>query len=236
MNLVQERGHQYLPSAALRLNSTSTSNTQPRIIRNSVLRRKSPVIVQGSRTGTTTAHVIPNLQKARCHLAGSIASIKPLSCDVSRNNCNEKRQPDTTGKIRVLENLVEPRLPVGELLRRFRMNEQKPVQSNEYRGRAASGTSKDEVFFENPRNAERKVVNHVLEQKEKKSSVRKEMEIALQYRITENDQDIDDEVYLSYPPNVTIFFLLEIFFKNSFYFVSDFSKFGKGETAFLLKI
>uniref|UniRef100_A0A0R3RFZ8 AAA_34 domain-containing protein n=1 Tax=Elaeophora elaphi TaxID=1147741 RepID=A0A0R3RFZ8_9BILA len=193
VNVLQETGHQYLPSAALRPNNTSVSNPQSRI---SVLRRTSPVTVQGSRPSVTTTRVIPNLQRARSSLAGSIASIKPISCEVSGNNCNnEKRQLDAAGRIRLLGNSVEPRLPVGEVLRRIRMSEQKPSLVDEYRGRTtdSSGTSKDEVFLDNSRGTERQILNHVLEQKEKKKSVRNEMETAMQYRITQNDQDIDDE-------------------------------------------
>ncbi|KAL4001691.1 P-loop containing NTP hydrolase pore-1 family protein [Acanthocheilonema viteae] len=189
VNVLQETGHQYLPSAAL--------NAHPRIIRNSVLRRTSPVSVQGSRPGAITTRMIPSLQRARSHLAGSIAGIKPISCpEISGNNCgNEKRELDTAGQIRVLGNSVESRLPVGEVLRRIRINEQKPAHADEYRRRSigGSGTSKDEVSLDNSRNTERKLLSHVLEQKEKKSSVRKEMETALKYRITQNDQDIDDE-------------------------------------------
>ncbi|EFO21446.2 hypothetical protein LOAG_07043 [Loa loa] len=196
VNVLQETGHQYLPSAALRPNSISASNTQPRIIRNSVLRRTSPVTVQGSRPTAATTRVVPNLQRARSHLAGSIATMKPNASDASKNNCNnEKRQFDATSRIRVLGNSIEPRLPVGEVLRRIRVTEQKPSHADECRGRTAggSGTSKDEVFFDNSRTNERKLLNHVLEQKERKSSVRNEMETAMQYRINQNDQDIDDE-------------------------------------------
>uniref|UniRef100_A0A1I8EFT4 Uncharacterized protein n=1 Tax=Wuchereria bancrofti TaxID=6293 RepID=A0A1I8EFT4_WUCBA len=186
VNILQETGHQYLPSAALQPNITSASNAQARIIRNSILRRTSPVTVQGPRSTVTTARVIPNLQRARSHLTGSIASMKPISPSTSGNNCNNgKRQLDATGRIRMLGNLVEPRLPVGEVLRRIRVNERKLSHSDEYRG---SGTSKDEVFFDNSSTMERKL----LDQKEKKS-VRNEMETALQCRFTQNEQEIDDE-------------------------------------------
>lgn len=223
---MQETGHQYLPSGALRPNNTSASNAQPRIIRNSVLRRTSPVTVQGSRPTPITARVIPNLQRARNSLAGSIASMKPMSSEASGNNCNnEKRQLDTTGRIRVLGNSVESRLPVGEVLRRIRMTEQKPSHSNEYRGRAAggSGTSKDEVLSDNSRTTERKLLNQVLEQKERKSSVRNEMEAALQYRVTQNDQDIDDEVQLLLLSDTTIFFaIFKLFFRIFSLIIADF--------------
>ncbi|VDK85282.1 unnamed protein product [Onchocerca ochengi] len=190
VNILQETGHQYLPSAALRPNNTFTANAQPRIIRNSILRRTSPVTVQGSRTVTTVARVMPNLQRARSHLAGSIANLKSVSSETSGNNCNDdKRQLDATGRIHIFGNSVEPRLPVGEVLRRIRIADQKLSHADGRHGRTTNdnGTSKDEVFFDS-RITERKLSNQ-----EKKSSVRNEMETALQYRIPENVQDIDDE-------------------------------------------
>lgn len=226
MNVLQETGHQYLSSTALPPNNSSASSTQPRIMRNSILRRTSPMIIQGSRPSATPS-VIPSLQRARNHLAGSIANVEPVSCEVPGNNCsNEKQQPDITGQIRMLGNSVEPRLPVGEVLRRIRTNEQKSAHVDEYLGKptSASGTSKDEAFFDNAQNMERKLLNHVsLEQKEKKSSVRKEMETALQYNINQNDQDIDDEVSI-----------LKNFSRN-FYFIF-LGIFRSLKTRFLLKI
>uniref|UniRef100_A0A915PC79 Uncharacterized protein n=1 Tax=Setaria digitata TaxID=48799 RepID=A0A915PC79_9BILA len=196
VNVLQETGHQYLPSPALRPNTTSVLHAQPRIIRNSVLRRTSPVTVQGAHTATVATRVVPNLQRARTHLAGSIANLKSLPSETQGHNDSvEKLQLDVAGRIRVFGNSVESRLPVGEVLRRIRMTEQKPSQVDGCRGRAAgsSGTSKDEVFFDSSRVMERKSLNQILEQKEKKSSIRNEMEAALQYRSSHSDQDIDDE-------------------------------------------
>ncbi|KAM3724205.1 Protein strawberry notch [Dirofilaria immitis] len=197
VNILQETGHQYLPSAALRPKNTSAQNAQPRIIRNSVLRRTLPATVQSSHNTIAVTRMMPNLQKARSHLAGSIASMKPMSSEtsLSGNNCNDdKRKLDGAGRVHAFGNSVEPRLPVGEVLRRIRMTEQKLSHIDGYHGRATngSGTSKDEVFFDNSRITERKLSNQTLEQKEKKS-VRNEMEAALQYRIPQSDHDIDDE-------------------------------------------
>lgn len=201
VNILRETGHQYSPSGALQPNSASTLNAQPRIIRNSVLRRTSPI----SRPTVTTVRVIPNLQKARSSLAGSIASLKPVSSDVSQNNCNNEKYPDAAGRVRVLENSIEQRLSVGEVLRHIRITEQKASHGDRYSGKAtgANGASKDEVFFDNSRAAERKLLSQVLEQKEKKLSVRNEMEAAIEHR-NQNDQDIDDEVSHIFTLNTTV--------------------------------
>lgn len=142
-----------------------------------------------------------NLQAARNHLAGSIASVKPS--EPARMNAGgdlPTKVGDGNGRIRGAADSTDSRLPVGEVLRRIRMNEQRPLYAdgiNRAPGSpkvtSSNGSSRNELFFDSSSLPERKLLTQMRELKDRRPA-KNEMETALHFRNSHNDQDIDDEV------------------------------------------
>ncbi|VDN07010.1 unnamed protein product [Thelazia callipaeda] len=198
---VLETECQFQSLAPLQPNTVSVPYGQPRIVRSAVLRRTSPVTIQGTRPPAiirTPSRAVSNLQQSRNNLSATVANISSASSETAVNNVDEKQQPDIISNIRVQENLTKPPSPVRDILRRVRINDQKFSEGRQRSVTANSSTSKAEVP-DSSYIKERKLMNQGFEQKDKKASVRNEMEAALKSRSTQNDQDVDeDEENLGY--------------------------------------